>query len=90
MNDDDQKWQAVQFQLTAAGDLLVGAGWATRALNFPHGAVIELTATGHERMDRIFEALEELGPHTMRAEHIMGLFLYLTLRDEDAHPPGDS
>ncbi len=92
MNDeeDEQKWQAVQFQLNAAADLLIRAGWATRAANSPHGAAIELTEKGHERMDHLFEALEELDPQTMRAEHVMGLWLYLTLRDQRTDTPGNS
>lgn len=74
--------------MRAAGDRLLLAGWASRVLATPGGVVVEYNGKGIDGMDNLFQALRDLTPHTMQTEHIVGLFLLLTLRDEKKNSPG--
>ena len=89
-NPDDEEWQTTQLFMRAAGERLVLAGWANRVVDTDQGVALDLSAKGIDGMNRLFAAMKDLDPHTMRAEHVMGLFVFLTLRDEHANPPEGS
>ncbi len=90
LDPEDEEWRVTQEYMRAIAERLILAGWGTRAVDTDMGAGFGLTAKGVERMDNLFEALRDLDPHTMREEHIRGLILYLTLRDERKNPPGSA
>ena len=89
-SEEEEEWRVVQENMRAIGERLLLARWASRVLDTEKGVSIELTSKGIAGMDNLFHALKELGPHTMRAEHAVGLLLFLTLRDARKKPPPGS
>ena len=50
----DEEWRMTQEFMRAAGERLVLAGWATRAVDSDKGAGFELTGKGIDGMDNLF------------------------------------
>jgi hypothetical protein len=87
IDPEDEEWRIMQEYYRAIAERMIEAGWCTRAIDTNKDVSFGLTAKGVERMNNLFDALKELDPHTMRQEHVLGLFYFLVLRDEEHNPP---
>lgn len=83
---EDKKWHKIKQEHAAISERLAGAGWIKESGISEFGAGFRLTEKGIKGMNQIYEALRPLDPHTMRQDHVMGLFNHFFIRDEDIEP----
>jgi hypothetical protein len=82
--EEEEEWKQTQLYFRAIAERLLSAGWAEQAMDSQGGAGIVLNGKGIDGMDRLFDALKDLDPHTMQAEHLLGLWLHLRSTEEAA------